>query len=577
MCAVLLAAGGGCVDGKIGVSGLDPAGGGQVPGEMVGQRPPGSPELPPGSSEDPPSTPAGPKPVPSAEGTFACDGSLPTSPARLRRLTAVQWNNTITALGVSPAGPGRVNPFDDGLASGKFSSDVSKVGVPVESLSLLLDAAEAVAGDLAVAVKAGAPCLAAAAPNRACIEGVLGGIGTKAFRRPITTEELARYSQFFLTETPAEGSDSALKLVLSAILSSPHFAFRWERGSGTPDAAGRVKLTGWELASAISYTLVDGPPDAALLAAATANQLTTAEQIKTHVVRLLGGDGKNPAAGRFFREMFRYPLAAGVSKDPKLYPFHKGPLLVEDTELFLQQAFAKRGDFLQTLFASPSGMARSETAASYGLTMASAQPVEAAFPDGQRAGILTQPSFLVAFSGNENNLPVHRGRFISENVLCQPVPDIPLTEIPPLPPMTNATMREKLAVHSEMPQCAACHSKMDPFGLALEQYDHTGRYRTTGEAGKRIDASSVLTGAGTTVDGPFSGPVELGQKLAQSGVVRQCFVLQSLRHWLGRDEQTADGCALKAADEAFSASGGDVVELFVSLLTSDAFLYRTVQ
>jgi hypothetical protein len=71
--------------------------------------------------------------------------------------------------------------------------------------------------------------------------------------------------------------------------------------------------------------------------------------------------------------------------------------------------------------------------------------------------------------------------------------------------------------------------------------------------------------------------VELAGKLSRSSVVRQCFVLQSLRHWLGRDEQATDGCALKAADEAFSASGGDVVELFVSLLTSDAFLYRTPQ
>jgi hypothetical protein len=524
-----------------------------------------------------PMPPAGPKPMPSATGGFACDGRKPSTLPRLRRLTATQWSNTVAALGLQPAANGRVNPFDDGLASGHFSTDVGQVGLPVESLSLLLDAAESLAADLAPIVKGQTACLAAGNATRPCIDGVLATVGTKAFRRPLTSEESGRFAQFFLNEQGAggEGTDGALRLMLAALLSSPNFAFRFERGTGANDG-GRVKLGPYEVASAISYTVTDGPPDAMLMAAAQGNQLGTTDQIKAHVVRLLGADGKNPAVGRFMREYFRYPSAAAVAKDAKLFPFHKGPLLVEDTDLFMQRVVSQRKPFLELLLAAPGGVARAETAASYGLSNAAAAPAPVDFPAGQRAGIMTQPAFLVAFSGTDNTLPVHRGRYLSENLLCSPVPDIPLTEIPPLPMLPNATAREKLAVHSTMPQCAACHAKMDFFGLALEQYDHTGRFRTVGEGGKTIDASGTLAGAGSE-DGPFTGAVQLAGKLSRSPVVRQCFVLQAFRFWTGRDEVSTDGCALRAADEAFTASGGDVVELFTSLLTSDAFLYRTAQ
>jgi hypothetical protein len=546
-------------------------------GNGAGNGTPGGNGMPgPGPGAEP-MPPAGPKPMPSANGGFACDGRKPSTLPRLRRLTAQQWNNTVAALGVQPMANGRVNPFDDGLASGHFSTDVGQVGLPVESLSLLFDASESLAADLAPIIKGQTACLAAGNANRACIDGVLATLGTKAFRRPLTSEESGRFAQFFLNEQSAggEGTDGALRLMIAALLSSPNFAFRFERGTGPADG-GRVKLGPYEVASAISYTVTDSPPDAALMAAAQGNQLGTPELIKAQVVRLLGTDGKNAAVGRFMREYFRYPAAAAVAKDPKLFPFHKGPLLVEDTDLFMQRAVSQRKPFLELLLASPAGVARAETAASYGVTGAPAAPGPVTFPAGQRAGIMTQPAFLVAFSGTSNTLPVHRGRYLSENLLCAPVPDIPLTEVPPLPMLPNATAREKLAAHSTMPQCAACHAKMDFFGLALEQYDHTGRFRSVGEGGKTIDPSGTLAGAGSE-DGPFSGAVELAGKLSRSPVVRQCFVLQAFRFWTGRDEVSTDGCALRAADEAFTASGGDVVELFTSLLTSDAFLYRTAQ
>ncbi|HEY0705448.1 MAG TPA: DUF1588 domain-containing protein [Polyangia bacterium] len=529
-----------------------------------------------GTGETPPNAPpSAPQIMPRTEGGFACDpAQKPSTPGRLRRLTAAQWSNTVASLGANAAANGRVNPFDDGLAKGHFSTDVSAVSLPVESLSLLLDAAESLAKDVAPQLVRDNACLGQAKLDKACVDNVFGSFGARAFRRPLAADELARYSDLVIREAATEGNAGAIEMAVAALISSPNFVFRFEAGAGTPDAAGRVSLAPYELASAISYTVLDGPPDASLLAAAKDGTLAAPATVKQQVARLFGATGATPAVKRFFREYLNYAGAATVFKDPKQFPFHNGALLVDDADRFVAQAVAQRKSFLEILLGSASGIVRSQTATSYGLP-AGGEPAMTAFPAGQRAGLLTQPAFLVAFSGTDSTSPVHRGRFISETILCSPVPDFPLSQIPPLPAIANATAREKLKAHTEQPQCAACHKQMDVYGLALEQYDHVGRFRATGEGGKVIDASGVLEGAGAEVDGPFSGPAELFGKLSKSPVVRQCFVLQAFRFWMGRDEQKSDGCALKAADEAFSKSNGDVVELFSTILTSEAFLTRT--
>jgi len=200
-------------------------------------------------------------------------------------------------------------------------------------------------------------------------------------------------------------------------------------------------------------------------------------------------------------------------------------------------------------------------------------PAAVTFPKGQRAGILTQPSWLVAHSINSDNLPVQRGRFISESLLCRPVPDLPLTTVPVPPELPNSTFRERLRAHSELPQCAGCHALMDPLGFPFEQYDHVGRYRTT-EGTRTVDTSGTLIGAGPA-DGAFSSPIELAQRLARSPVVETCFTRHAMRFWLGRVEGLADGCGLEAAQAAYARSGGDVTKMFVEILSSESFAYRT--
>jgi hypothetical protein len=495
---------------------------------------------------------------------------MASSPPRLWRLTPAQYDNTVTALGISKAA--YINPFQ-GVASGeRFRNYSGSFGFPSVTADLAFSAAQEAGGAIADKLVAATPCLKA--PDQACWRAAITSVGQRLFRRPLTADEVTRYIMFASSLQADLGAPTALAGLLQAILSSPHFLFRIERGEGAPDAAGRRKLGPYEVASALSYTLTDGPPDAMLLADAAAGALATPAQIKAHATRLLGAVPDNKPLARFAREYFLFDRAPDIFKDQKLYPFHAPLDLVDDTARFVRELLAGGGDFFSGVLTASWGFARKTTTQSYNLTGTPGdQPARVELPAGQRSGILTQPSFLVSFSATDDTNPVSRGKFIAQSLLCKALPDTPPGEVPPLPKTADQTMREKLMVHRmAAPTCRSCHDLMDPLGLGLEGFDHVGRFRTT-DHGKPADASGELTGSGNG-DGPFKDAADLSRRLAASPVSRQCFVRYNLRYWLGRPELDSDGCALTAAFDA-SKGGADMAALVVSLLTSDSFLYRS--
>ncbi len=215
------------------------------------------------------------------------------------------------------------------------------------------------------------------------------------------------------------------------------------------------------------------------------------------------------------------------------------------------------------------------------------------FPPGQRMGILTQPSWLVAMSSNFDNHAIHRGRWIRERMLGGRVPEVPITVNAMLPEEPHNGLRERMRVTREE-YCWKCHKLMDPLGLVFEQYDHVGRFRTMEivemtEAEKKqnphvrlgmktvpFDTTGAITDSGDPkLDGPVNGPFEFIKKLVESERVEQVFVRHVFRYFLGRNETLADGPVLVAAHKAYRKSGGSFKALLASLLTSDAFLYRT--
>jgi hypothetical protein len=502
---------------------------------------------------------------------LACKGQKSASPRRIWRLTPTQYKNTLRAvLGTTPS---LAVPLKPTKSAARYANYAEAAGLDALTAESVLDAGETVARQAAAQLARTAPCLAGAAPDAACVESAVGAFGRLAFRRPLTAEETKRYAGVALGRQAALGAPSAFELALEVMLASPHFLFRMELGDGKPDGTGRTRLGAFEVASALGYTLLDAPPDAVLLEAAQQNALATPDQIRAHVVRLVGDPAQRESVLGFFREYLDYGAAPDVFKDPKLYPWHKAPLLVADTDALLKDTLAAKGDILRGLLTTPKIFASAATAPSYGVMTASKTPVRMDAPTGQRAGFLTQPSFLAAASQADDNDPIVRGKFVREHLLCGVIPPIPPNVVQEPPELPNATLRERLQLHVKDPNCAACHSLMDPLGFAFEIYDHTGRYRTT-EKNKPVDASGVLAGSGTQ-DGPFSGAGELMARLAGSPKVAECLVREAFRYLMGRDETDGDACALEQAAASFGKSGHDTIELMAGVLASDAFLYRT--
>ena len=195
-------------------------------------------------------------------------------------------------------------------------------------------------------------------------------------------------------------------------------------------------------------------------------------------------------------------------------------------------------------------------------------------PEGERLGILTHPSWLVSHSDAMDNHAIHRGRWIRERLLGGGIPDVPITVDAMLPDEPGKTLRERMRVTKES-YCWTCHQKMDPLGLPFEMYNHAGLYRTT-ELDQPVDTSGEIIDSGdASLDGKVANAIELIQKLADSERAEQVFVRHAFRFWMGRNETLHDAPVLQDAHRAYKEGGGSMKALLVSLLTSDAFLYRT--
>lgn len=199
-------------------------------------------------------------------------------------------------------------------------------------------------------------------------------------------------------------------------------------------------------------------------------------------------------------------------------------------------------------------------------------------PPTERAGVLTHPAWLTAHGLALDNDPslVERGKWIRENLLCSPVPDLPITVDAQFDPETDHQSARQRATEQldNRTECAACHQLMNPLGYPFELYNHTGFLRVD-DHGSSPDGSSELKNMpDESLDGPVSGPTELAERLAQSNYVKRCFIRQTFRYFAGRSEAYEDACALEQMERAYDESTGSFTALLVALFNSETFQYR---
>ncbi|AKT38762.1 DUF1592 domain-containing protein [Chondromyces crocatus] len=504
----------------------------------------------------------------------SCD--VPTPGARmLRRLSRAEYDATIRDLfsieshwGAGFTADTVVNGFDNNAAALRVSP-------------LLADQARRAADEIAAKALENPGALLScdvAAGNTACAEKLVEDLGRRAFRRPLTDKDKARYTALYETVAAGEGFLMGVQTVISAMLQSPHFLYRTEIGAPV-EVAGEVQLTQYEIAVELSYMLWGTMPDAELFAAADAGQLATPAQLEAQARRMLADDRSEEAIMRFIEQWLDIERLGVVPKDAVTFPEFDMAIraaMRSETRRFVQHVVREGEGTLTELLTAKYSFVNPELAAFYGMSpgdLGDDGLARVELGGTPRAGIITQGSVLATHARPNSSSPIHRGELIREKLLCQPLPPPPPglnAQPPPLDPAK--TGRERYTEHSTNMACASCHRLVDPIGFAFEQFDGIGRLRDD-DNGKPLDVSGEIV-ASTQTDGAFSGTDELTQKLAGSPEVHDCFSLQWMRFGYGVEEDAQLSCTAKAVGEELTASGLKVEDLIVGLVKARHFTSR---
>ncbi len=410
--------------------------------------------------------------------------------------------------------------------------------------------------------------------------------------RNASDEEEQRFLKLLEKNIEDAGRTLAVRYTLAAVYLLPESIFRSEVGAQL-NSEGRARLSANEIADAISYSLLDQRASNELIKSAEKGELDTPEGIREFVFKILENEKlRKPRILRFFREFFEYEKATEVFKNPEEFKGHKARVLVSDTDNLIRWILDRDQDVLKELLTTEKAFVntrydsnkkrltqyegKSQIHLSYSLPIdwkwTDQQPIS--LPAGTRRGILNQPSWLVAWSMNDDNHAILRGKWVRERLLGNKVPDLPITVDAQLPHAPEKTLRDRMKV-TEEEYCWQCHKLMNPVGLPFESYDHFGRWRAV-EKGKPVDATGKIDLVSPTfIAEPIHDAVDFVSKLAKSERVEQVFIRHVFRFFTGRNENLGDGRSLQEAQKAYRESGGSFKSLVASILSSDSFLYRT--
>jgi hypothetical protein len=516
----------------------------------------------------------GGSPAPGAGGTMVAEPSRPRAP--LRRLSREQYNDTVRDLLGDDSRPADAFLVEE--VPGRFAGSAALTQPSPAAIEQYRTAAERLAATAVKDLAALAPCQPQPAAEEGCARAFITDFGLRALRRPVTPEESAGLLEVY-RKVRAEGDFAfGVQAVIATLLQSPGFLYRIELAPPGAAAGTVVPLGAYELSSRLSYFLLGSMPDVELFAAAKAGRLATAAEVEAQARRLLGLPRAREAAAAFFGQWLSLANLEGQSKDRALFPAFDDNLraaMREESVRFTGWVLFDGGGRLDTLLTAPRSMVNATLGKLYGVD-AGADYALTELPADQRSGLLTQASLLTLTAHSDSTSPTRRGKFVLDQLLCQPPPPPPPNvdfKLPP--PVAGQSARQRFAAHTTNPTCAGCHLFIDPVGFGFENYDAIGRYRAS-DGGGPVDASGEVKGS-ADLDGPFVGAVALGRKLAGSAQVRRCLVRQWFSFAQGRPAEAGDEASVARALDQFTAAGGDLRELVVALVKSDAFRSRLVE
>jgi len=384
--------------------------------------------------------------------------------------------------------------------------------------------------------------------DAACAKTILSTLARRAYRRPVTDADLRTLLGFYQSGRAKGGFDAGIELALRRILVAPQFLFRIDRDPANIAPGAAYRISDVELASRLSFFLWSSIPDDELLGLAENGKLRDAAVLEHQVRRMLADPRSKALVDNFAGQWLYLRNLQKVAPDPEAFPEFDENLrqsMQRETELFLDSILRGDSSVLDLLSANYTFL-NERLARHYGIpNIYGSHFRRVTLTDEQRMGLVGQGSILTVTSYGSRTSPTLRGKWLLENILGSP-PPAPPNAVPSLKDRGEdgkiLSVRQQMEQHRKNPACAGCHTRMDPLGFALENFDAIGRWRTTsGSANTPIDSSGVLP------DGTkFNGPAELRKILLDR---REEFVTtvtdKLLTYALGRGTEYYDAPAIR--------------------------------
>jgi hypothetical protein len=403
-------------------------------------------------------------------------------------------------------------------------------------------------------------------------KAILARLSSRAFRRPVSPQELAGLTELALSlQADGESFESSIQVAVQAILISPKFLFRVEPPRDGAPAEQLRDLDDFELATRLSYFLWSSMPDDELLKLAWNKQLRQPAQLRAQIKRMIDDPKSNALVENFAGQWLTLRKLDNFQPDPTLFPqWNDSIKALAKRETLTFFAGVMRDDLnVVNLLDADFTYLNQELADYYGVRNVRGDNFrKVSLADTERAGLLTHASILAVTSNPTRTSPVKRGKWILDNLLATPPPPAP----PGVPELKDkgqltGTLRQRMEQHRVDPACAGCHKLMDPLGFALESYDAVGKFRELDE-GVAIDASGILPD-GSVVNGAHELRAAL-LKGSQEQFVR-CLTEKMLTYALGRGLEYYDKCAVDKILAEMHKRDAKFSTLLEQIVLSDPF------
>jgi hypothetical protein len=499
----------------------------------------------------------------------------------IRRLNRDEYDRTVHDLLGTAQTPGATTFPDDAPQVG-FDNDGALQTLSPVQFSLYQQAAESLAAEaMTVGSKERAQLVTCDLTTGAtCAKTLITNFGLRAFRRPLTTAEVTNFVALMTTASQAGATaDEQFRTVIEAMLVSPNFLFRAELDPD-PTSLTPHLLSPYETASRLSYMVYRSMPDQPLFDAAAAGTMSQPTDVQAQLQRMLA-DPKSVFPQTFASQWLGMNAVTTQTFDATMFPKFNANLAKsmgqEVTDFFNE--FVQNNNPVSQLLTANYSYLDNNLATLYGLPPVGGTGLtRTTLSTPQRTGLLTMAGVLTVTSYPTRTSVVKRGAWVLGQLLCSS-PPAPPPDVPPFPsgPITGTTQKQILAEHRADSKCAVCHDSMDNIGIAMENYDAIGAYRTT-ENGFPVDATGTFAGAIANPTGAsaptFTGAVQLAAAVAADPRFTPCVAQNIMEYSLGRALVGTDKPYLADITASQQPGGLGVRDVLLKVVASDTFRMR---